>query len=770
MRRITTWAALFLAVWFAGGASLVHAQDLNAEQITRLGREIRQQERTLADKTPDGPDVLAQLLARANEVRSMATDCVQTSAAEQTRLSGELAALGPATEDDAGGVVKARKNLEDATTQAAQRVGECRLLALEAQRVVTSINLRQQQILASRLLTKGPDFTELLRRNLSEPLIWLDFARNFLLRDSGLLELPAAVFAGLVALAALAAWSGFVTQRRLRARLARREVSARMTDGLIRGILATFARYAPYLATSLVISGYLTVVSWGQWPLPFITLFAYGLVLYYLLVATIRLILAPAAPASPYLPLPADLTRKLAQRLRVLALLLLLGFLLFATLLSWDMPEVQYLLVRGVYVAFLVINLIWVTWLTGRLASSRRGHGLGFLLALVLLAALVAEGLGYRNLTQFLMVGLVGSLLGLGLMRLISSLLGELFDSLDEGRYRWERRLREVLGLHADEYIPGLNWLRFLAHLALLAVLALWLLRIWGLSAAGFATIARYVTDGFPVGGVQVVPARVLWAILTFALLLTFFRWFKQQLAQRWSPKMRIDRGARDALVTTTGYLGAAIAFFVMLSIAGIKFTNLAIIAGALSVGIGFGLQNVVNNFVSGLILLLERPIRTGDWIVVGATEGMVKRISIRSTQIQTFDRADVIVPNSELISGQVTNWMLGDPYGRVVIPIGVAYGSDPGKVRDLLLSLALAHPLVMHGVVDVQDPSVIFRRLGDYSLDFELRCVIRDVEKRLIVLSDLNFAIEATFRKEGIEIPFPQREVFIRNWPEQAS
>ena len=189
---------------------------------------------------------------------------------------------------------------------------------------------------------------------------------------------------------------------------------------------------------------------------------------------------------------------------------------------------------------------------------------------------------------------------------------------------------------------------------------------------------------------------------------------------------------------------------------------NLAIIAGALSVGIGFALRNIVNNFVSGLILLFERPIRTGDWIIVNDVEGTVRRISIRSTQIQTFDRADVIVPNSDLISNSVTNWMLRDRFGRLRVPVGVAYGSDLQRVKETLLRVAGEHPQVVQGSRIVQDPYVLFLSFGDSALEFELRVFVFDIGKRLTVLSDLNFAIDTAFREAGIDIPFPQRDVHI--------
>ena len=171
-------------------------------------------------------------------------------------------------------------------------------------------------------------------------------------------------------------------------------------------------------------------------------------------------------------------------------------------------------------------------------------------------------------------------------------------------------------------------------------------------------------------------------------------------------------RSARESMATVSGYIGASIAIIVAMGVAGLDLSKLAIIAGALSVGIGFGLQNIVNNFISGLILLFERPIKTGDWIVVGDVEGYVKRISIRSTHIQTFDRADVIVPNSALISGKVVNWMLKDVKGRIRVPIGVAYGSDVQTVKKVLLEIGGEHPEIIKSEILAPVPVVLFMAL----------------------------------------------------------
>jgi small-conductance mechanosensitive channel len=174
----------------------------------------------------------------------------------------------------------------------------------------------------------------------------------------------------------------------------------------------------------------------------------------------------------------------------------------------------------------------------------------------------------------------------------------------------------------------------------------------------------------------------------------------------------------------------------------------------------------VVNNFVSGIILLVERPVKVGDWVVVGEHQGYVSRIKVRATELTTFDRANVFVPNSELISNVVTNMTYADKLGRIIIPVGVAYGSDTRKVQQLLVDVASAHPAILSD----PEPTAMFRGFGDSALDFELRCFLEDVESTVAVTSDLCFAIDDSFCAAGIEIPFPQRDVNVRQFPQGAA
>jgi small-conductance mechanosensitive channel len=244
-----------------------------------------------------------------------------------------------------------------------------------------------------------------------------------------------------------------------------------------------------------------------------------------------------------------------------------------------------------------------------------------------------------------------------------------------------------------------------------------------------------------------------------FVALLTAVRVFQRFLADRVLVQTRLELGVRDALATGVSYVGYVLAALITFAVVGLDLSNIALIFGALSVGIGFGLQHVVSNFVSGLILLVQRPIKTGDWIVVGDQQGYVRRISVISTEIQTFDAAAVIVPNSTMLSSQVVNWHLHNKLGRVIVQIGVAYDSDPEQVRKVLLAVAEQNGDLLRRPA----PQVVFREFGESSLAFELRFFLREIDELLRVSSDLRFAIKKAFAEAGIEIPFPQRDLHIR-------
>jgi len=261
---------------------------------------------------------------------------------------------------------------------------------------------------------------------------------------------------------------------------------------------------------------------------------------------------------------------------------------------------------------------------------------------------------------------------------------------------------------------------------------------------------------GAGIAGITISLGTVLAAavLLLFGLLAT--RAVQRWLERQFLPRTSLDPSLQHSISAIIGYVGVIAVATLALAEAGIDLQKIALIAGALSVGIGFGLQSIVSNFVSGLILLAERPIRVGDSIVVKGEEGWVRRISVRATEIETFERATVVIPNSDLITGVVKNWTHANTMGRIILKLSVDLGSDPEQVRDLLLACAHEHT----EVVDVPPPRALLLNFGDNALEFELRCVVADFDRSFIVKSDLYFAILSRLRAAAIRISTPQREV----------
>ncbi|MBB4120666.1 DUF3772 domain-containing protein [Martelella radicis] len=293
----------------------------------------------------------------------------------------------------------------------------------------------------------------------------------------------------------------------------------------------------------------------------------------------------------------------------------------------------------------------------------------------------------------------------------------------------------------------------------ILGIVAIPLLAMtWGVRQTDIGELWMLILTGFDVGGIRLSLMSLIMLIGVFAIGVFVTHWVQIAVQTSVMPRTNADAGVRAAVVTFVGYLGVFLSALFAAGAAGFNLSNLAIVAGALSVGIGFGLQAIVANFLSGIILLIERPIKEGDWVEVSGYSGLVQKISVRSTRLQTFDRHDVIIPNSDLIAGTVKNMTLGTRLGRVIVPVSVAYGTDTQKVKALLLEMAVDHPLVL----SYPEPVVLFRSLGESSLDFDMRFFINDVFDTLGVQSDMLFTITERFTQEGISIPFPQRDVHI--------
>ncbi len=760
--RATALLLLVLGVLCCTVALSAADGPLNAAATREMDQRLDQIERGL--RVGPNPQTVRGWIQELNQIRSRSADCVSSGNEHMTELGQQLEKLGAPVSDEDGDVTRMRRSLEAEKASLEKVVSGCRLLGVRSDGLLKQTTTLQQTILKTELLAQGENLLELIVKNWRQPGVWVTATQSFLLEHSGIdLLTPTEIVLLIVALLG-ALFAGHRIRGYLFSAAGRIKLHGQLSAQFSQSLLTVYGHFSPHLLVSCAAALFLLQLTRDMAPTPFIALLAYGLPAYFVLASLIHLFLAPYPPARPFVPLPEDVAKSLGRRLQILLLLSFLGYLLFATLLSQSLPPAALLLARAVFMTAAVLNLIWALWLAEYIPGVAGTRWVRRVLALVLAGAVAAEWLGYRNLSLAMLRASVGTMMLVGLIRLVLRLLHELFEGLEHGQRLWHLRLRGWLGLQRSDPVPGLNWLRPVFMLVVWLAALLVVLRLWGLSDLGAAAWRDYVVGGFQVGSLTVVPSKIALALVTLAVLLSASGWMRTQLERSWLSHTRIERGARESLVTVFGYTGTAVAMLVALAVAGMDFSNLALVAGALSVGIGFGLQNIVNNFISGLILLFERPIKTGDWIVVGSTEGYVRRISIRSTQIQTFDQADVIVPNSELISSQVTNWMLRDPTGRIRVPVGVAYGTDTDLVKKLLLQVAVEHPLVISDG-SKPPPRVLFMEFGESSLNFTLFCFLRNIDSRLTTLSDLNFAIDRAFREHNVQIPFPQRDLHVRDW-----
>ncbi len=276
---------------------------------------------------------------------------------------------------------------------------------------------------------------------------------------------------------------------------------------------------------------------------------------------------------------------------------------------------------------------------------------------------------------------------------------------------------------------------------------------IWDFIVKAWTT-ELFGADTVTIGG-------ILLLVFLFASVIIVERILQRLLIRRFLSKTRLQPSLQYGLSRIFGYTLIAIGFYVAFQAVGFDLSSLAIVAASVGVGVGFGLQNIINNFVSGIIILAERPISIGDRIEVAGVAGRVTKIQLRSTTVVTNDNITMIVPNADFISNTVTNWSHGDPKVRIRVPVGVAYGSDLKLLQQLLLEAAGEHPKAL------RDPSpvVLFNEFGDSSLNFELGVWTQEMTAAPIhFTSEMNFIIEQKLRENDIEIPFPQRDLHVRS------
>jgi potassium efflux system protein len=715
---------------------------------------------------------LVDLRARAAAVHDDLLAKAADIGGKLTVAQAQLKDLGPPPADgraEAPAVVAERARLTALAAELGATANLARQLATRAGQVFDRVNERRRILFTDKLFERSP--------SLFDSGLWLDVARAVpeelrgvaslagswwrFVADSGY-ERSGAALATLLGLALAAA----VAWRALRRRFAV-EKPGETRFGKALADLADVAAAA--LPAPLAIAVVIEILN------------AYSLLPQTIRQLAIGLNLAVAvasfghgiargvlAPKAPWRRLPAlddatarQLYRHLVWAVRVLAAAVFLNAVHRQVVAPFSLTAATSALL-ALAVAALMVHLL------RRLRRSPDGGAapaapgfmtIGWIAAALILGALVA---GYIGLATFIAERLVVVVVVLGAAYLTIVFIDALFAEMLVADKPAGRALAANLGLRpqtvelAGTLVSALLRLAIIVG-ALIAVSAILVaLGPRGLIAVEVFGMLHETLLGAGIAGITVSFGAVLAAAALLLIGLLVTRALQRWLERQFLPRTSLEPGLQHSISAILGYVGVIAVASLALAELGIDLQKIAFIAGALSVGIGFGLQSIVSNFVSGLILLAERPIRVGDSIVVKGEEGWVRRIRVRATEIETFERATVIIPNSELIAGVVKNWTHANTMGRITVKLGVDYASDPEQVRDILLECANEHPQI----VDVPPPRAMLLNFGDSALEFELRCVVADFDRSLIVKSDLYFAILRRLRAAGIRIPSPQREV----------
>jgi len=743
-------------------------RDLSARN-TQWDATLDQVRRQVRSRLAAAPELkgLREEAERVRREAEAARDRANEALAEQRTL---IEALGPApaagAPAEAPSLVTQRRQLDTALSDLQARQKQAEFAMARAQTLIDETRGAERRRVAEQLLTR--DATPLA------PELWtkgatqlVDFGRMLASHSGEWWESGAIRTAGrtaaihvviVLALLVIGLWPArrwllrrFGRDPRIAEPDAAQVLAATLSEGFGRAILPALGAEA--VRAVLAINGLLDTL-FGA----FLGNVLHGLALYFLVTGLAAAAFVPGLPGWRAFHLTEDSAGRLVRRFNLLAVVLAIAAALNTMTAGYWGGQEEMNVLRTDFTGVL-FALALLSFTDSRLWHLDPAHrdtapvstGMGRLARrvtwVVLPPALVALLLGYDDLAGYVILGLLLSGLASATYVLLRSALDAILDVV-----LGERRIAALQArLQTDGDGGGLRfWLGGTLEVLLFLFYVFALTQAWSIPTDEVLDFSRRAVDGFRFGGLTISVGDIAAALALFVAGLFATRFGQNALRDRILPQTRLDIGVRHSLVAGLGYVGFIVAVVLAISALGIDLSNIALIAGALSVGIGFGLQNIVNNFVSGLILLVERPVKVGDWVVVGEHEGYVRRISVRATEIETFPRAAVIVPNSELLSTAVKNWTYKDKMGRLEVSIGMPYSADVARVRATLLDCITALP----GILKNPAPYVVFREFGASQLLFQVRGFIADVEGRMLLESDLRFAIVEHFIREKLPLP----------------
>lgn len=693
--------------------------------------------------------------------------CLRDTSAERARLEARFEPLKDIDADVAPAVFDQRNEIQRSLDEVTARQAQCNSTKDYTEDLLARITSRQNRLAQQYLSNRGKSVFNLVAELPQRIKSWPARIRGSV--DLVLIDgiTPFSLFWLLIIAGCVAAIFGLLIRQRFN-----RWFAAAGGDDAPPQIKYLFpkplAQYSPLLLEGLALF-IILMLSLSEPSLGYaVVRIAAGIFLYGIGCVAIDWATGPLSPSARVKGLIPDHVAPLRLRLRLFTLTLVTSFVVLGT--NWLAirnvdPDVSG---RATMIFLVAISLLSIlAYLRSIPGVQGRIRLIRYSGSMALIVGIFALLVGYQNFAGYLVHGVTRTALALSVLWILLWVVFAAFDYLMNEETPGAAHLRSNLGVSARASRTGFGVVQLVADLIIWIGFIVYIIYVWDEAGTTLESLVDLVVLGGMVGNIQLVPLNIIGGMLVFAVLIVVIGWTKRWIDRRWLQHIVTERGAREALTTLFGYVGFILAALIGLTQAGVDLGGLVWVSSALALGIGFGMQEIANNFVSGLILLFERPIRAGDFVSVGDIEGYVRRIRIRATEIETLDNQNVLVPNSELISGRVTNWVLRDTYGRLRVTVGVAYGSDVEKVREILESVACAHPEV---ITDGRAPAprALFWGFGDSSLDFELRVRIDRIDRRFSVKSDLNFEINKEFRDAGISIPFPQRDLHLISYPEQ--
>jgi potassium efflux system protein len=706
-------------------------------------------------------------------LRTSAAERSATLAAPLAEVNQQIASLGAPPEQGASedaGVAKARADLNATRDRLQSLKSQFDVIAVEAEQNAGRVAALQRDQFFERVFDR--------RRSILNPTLWYDTGVGFGVLVSGLGLLfknwwaevgpkgdPVGLLLVPLFIIIFAGGYGFVSRwaRHWMERYANRSRSIddmsrlwRIVRGLITTAVALVILFVP-IRLALDASGYFTPRLLMVWMAVVTTVS--GAIFYFVLARRV------ASPAEPQWRI-VDLDDRAASRFT-----LLVGAIALVASLNTQLSKiaealylpVSYTVGQSAVFALLLLSLLSLTLLVVKNQdglANKAGRRIYFawvssLVPFIWLLILLGFGallMGYVALADYIAHQMVRTAMVLGLLFVLYHLFDAAISASFDPQSGFGVFLRRVTGL-GERGIERLGLVvRTGVDLVLLIAGIPLLVLLWTLTWVDFGGFYNTLALGVKIGEITISPAVVLmmFAILVAGVLAT--KLFNRWLSRRILSDTQINRGVQDSILKGSTYVGYFLAATLALTTTGIDFSNLALIAGALGIGIGLGLQSIVNNFVSGLIILAERPIRVGDWVSLPSGEGIVRRINVRSTEIETFDSCSIILPNSALVTEPVRNWTHNDNMGRIMVAVTVDYDCDAEQVKNLLLETARGHEKVL----SAPEPFVSLARFSPSGLDLELRACVADILEGAGVASDIRFAVYKLFREKGITFAHP--------------